>query len=107
MHYITAVQYDSGFRLHLQFEDGLWRVADLETHLDGEVFEPLKEVKRFRTAHLNEDIDTVVWDNGADMSPDFLYGISVPVDEPPLMMVAEEPPPYKTRNDPEPGSGVA
>ena len=80
---------------------GGWRVSDLESHLDGEVFEPLREVSRFGTAHLNPDIDTVVWDNGADMSPDFLYGISVPVDEPELMKVAEEQPRYETRNNPE------
>ena len=101
MHYITGVQYLSGFKLHLQFEDGDWRVADLESHLEGEVFEPLREVSRFGTARLNPDIDTVVWDNGADMSPDFLYGISVPVDEPELMKVAEEQPRYETRNNPE------
>lgn len=101
MHYITAVRYESGFKLCLRFEDGLWRIADLEEHLDGEVFEPLKHISRFRTAHLNEEIDTVVWDNGADMSPDFLYEISVPAEDAPQMMVAEKPPPYKTRNDPE------
>ena len=98
MHYITGVRYDSGFRLRLQFEDGDWRVADLKTHLDGEVFEPLQTVSRFSTAHLNTDIDTVVWDNGADMSPDFLYEISVPLEETPLMKVAEAPARYRTRN---------
>jgi len=30
---------------------------------------------------LNTDLDTIVWDNGADMSPDFLSEISVPVAE--------------------------
>ena len=98
MHYITGVRYDTGFKLHLQFEDGGWRVADLEPHLDGEIFEPLREVSRFGTAHLNSDIDAVVWENGADMSPDFLYEISIPVDEPELMQVAEEQPRYETRN---------
>ncbi len=98
MHYITDVQYISGFKLRLRFEDGGWRVVDLESHLEGEVFEPLRDEARFGTAHLNPDIDTVVWDNGADMSPDFLYGISVPVGESPLMKVAEAPVRYETRN---------
>jgi len=36
------------------------------------------------------DLDTVVWDNGADMSPDFLFEISVPVaGEVPASRVAE------------------
>ena len=94
MHYITHVQYDSGYTLLLTFEDRTVRRADLESHLDGEVFESLKNLHEFSTAHLNQDIDTVVWENGADMSPDFLYDISEPVDEAPLRKVAEQRAPY-------------
>lgn len=99
MHFITAVKYDSEFRLNLQFEDGFWRVVDLESYLDGEMFAPLKDVFRFRTAHLNADIDTVVWENGADMSPDFLYEISIPLNECDFMQVAEDPAEYKPKAD--------
>jgi hypothetical protein len=99
MHYITNVEYDSGFKLYLQFEDGSWRSADLERHLDGEIFEPLKNPARFSSARLNPDIDTVVWDNGADMSPDFLYEISSPVSDLSVMQAAEESVPYRTRSD--------
>ena len=98
MHYIIGVQYISGFKLHLQFEDGGWRVADLESHLEGEGFEPLQDTTHFGTARLNPDIDTVVWDNGADMSPDFLFEISAPLEEPALMKVAEDPVQYGTRS---------
>ena len=73
MHYVTVVRYDSGYALLLTFDDNTVRRADLEPHLDGEVFEPLRDPAHFRTAHLNKDIDTVVWDSGADMSPDFLF----------------------------------
>ncbi len=79
MHFITGVAYESDYRLCLRFEDGSLRVADLRNELDGEVFEPLRELDQFRTARLHPDLDTVVWANGADMSPDFLYEISVPV----------------------------
>jgi hypothetical protein len=99
MHYITDVEIDSGFKLALQFEDGCWRVADLEEHLRGEVFEPLRDLSFFRTAKLNEDIDTVVWENGADMSPDFLYEISVPSEGRPQLKAAEESGSYKTKKD--------
>jgi hypothetical protein len=94
---ITSVMYESGFKLFLQFEDGAWRIADLKKHLDGEMFEPLKNPKIFASAQLNPDIDTVVWDNGADMSPDFLYEISVPVERVPQMKAAETGVPYKTK----------
>lgn len=90
MHYITDVEHDGGYHLLLTFEDGGRRSVDLATHLDGEIFEPLREINLFRTAHLNTDIDTVVWDNGADMSPDFLYEVSVPVDAPSIRKAAED-----------------
>jgi hypothetical protein len=84
MHFVKGMEYISGYRLLLTFEDGSVRMADLESHLDGEVFEPLRELNRFRTAHLDSELDTIVWDNGADMSPDFLYKIGVPMAEPEL-----------------------
>lgn len=89
MHFITAVEYEAGHRLILTFENGARRMVDLTTHLDGEVFEPLRDIKQFQTARLNKDIDTVVWENGADMSPDFLYDIGEPVDDAPPCKVAE------------------
>jgi len=99
MHYITDVEYDSEFKLVLQFEDGSWRMADLEKHLSGEVFLPLRDPSIFQTVRLNSDIDTVVWATGADMSPDFLYEISAPIEGRPILKAAEEPMPYKTNID--------
>jgi hypothetical protein len=99
MHYVSDVAYDSDYRLRITFEDGSIRLVDLKNHLDGKVFEPLKDLRHFRTAHLNQDLDTVVWDNGADMSPDFLYEIGLPLgshNPPTHLRVAEEPTPeYK------------
>ena len=78
MHWVTSVEYVSGYKLRVGFNDGSVRVVDLAQHLDGEIFEPLKNLRLFRTAKLNSDLDTVVWDNGADMAPEFLYDIGVP-----------------------------
>ena len=94
MHFVTDVQYETGYRLRLRFEDGSIKRIDLTDHLDGEVFEPLRDVERFRTAYLNADIDTVAWDNGADMSPDFLYEIGEPLDGAAVSRVAESPASY-------------
>jgi hypothetical protein len=79
MHFVRDVTYVSGHKLLLSFEDGSVRLVDLEHELDGEIFEPLKDINYFKTAHVNPDLDTIVWDNGADMSPDFLYEAGVPV----------------------------
>jgi hypothetical protein len=81
MHFVKDVKYLSEYKLLLTFEDESLRQVDLATHLDGEVFEPLKDINSFKSVHLNTDLDTIVWQNGADMSPDFLYEIGVPVAE--------------------------
>jgi hypothetical protein len=75
MHFVRSVKYLSGYKLLLRFEDGTRRRVDLQPHLDGEVFEPLKDLKYFRKVKLNKDIDTIVWPNDADFSPEFLYEI--------------------------------
>lgn len=88
MHFVRDARYVGGYRLLLTFEDGSKRLVDLEPHLDGEIFEPLKDLNYFRTVQVNSDIDTIVWDNGADMSPDFLYAIGIDIRENSLAMAA-------------------
>jgi Protein of unknown function (DUF2442) len=85
MHFVKGVKYVSEYKLLLTFEDGTVRLADLEPHLDGEIFEPLREINYFKVARVNSELDTIVWDNGADMSPDFLYEIGMPIAESELM----------------------
>ena len=82
MHYATDVAYAGDYKLSIRFEDNETKIVDLGPHLDGSVFEPLKELSYFKSFRLNPDIDTVVWPNDADFSPDFLYSISVPAPEP-------------------------
>jgi hypothetical protein len=79
MHFVSDVDYVSEYKLILTFRDGSVKTVDLEPYLDGEIFEPLRDVDYFRMVRLNAELDTIVWDNGADMSPDFLYEIGVPV----------------------------
>lgn len=73
MHFVRSVKYVHSYELLLTFEDGSKRHVNLKAHLDGEIFEPLKDIEYFKTVRLNPNIDTIVWDNGADFSPDFLY----------------------------------
>ena len=77
MHFVEDVTYISEYKLLLTFEDGIAKLVDLEPYLDGEIFEPLKNIDYFKTVRVNPDIDTIVWDNGADVSPDFLYEVGV------------------------------
>jgi Protein of unknown function (DUF2442) len=79
MHVVRSVTYAGDYKLILSFEDGLERLVDLAAELDGEIFEPLKNMDYFKKVRVNPDLDTIVWENGADMSPDFLYKIGTPV----------------------------
>lgn len=75
MHFVKKVKYISGYELAITFEDNATKVVDLGPFLVGEIFEPLKDINYFKKVEINRDIDTIVWDNGADLSPDFLYEI--------------------------------
>lgn len=81
MHFVRSAEYAGDYKLRLGFEDGSVKLVDLGPHLDGEIFEPLRERGYFRSFKVSEDLDTVAWDNGADFSPDFLYEIGEVVAE--------------------------
>ena len=70
---LTDMKYVSGYKLWLKFEDGREGVVDLSQELWGDVFEPLKDPERFKSVRLDQDLNTVCWDSGADFAPEFLY----------------------------------
>ena len=82
MHYVIDASYLGGYKVKIRFENEEVRIVDLSDHLDGPVFEPLRDVSYFKQFKVNPDIDTVVWPNDADFSPDFLYEIGETVGEP-------------------------
>jgi len=81
MHFVKKVSCVSGYKLSLTFEDGSVRLVDLEHGLDGEIFAPLKDIHYFKTVRVDPELDTIVWDNGADMAPEFLYEIGLPMSQ--------------------------
>jgi hypothetical protein len=75
MHFVREVKYIDGYKLRITFENGKQKRIDLANYLEGEIFDPLKDKAYFKKVSVNRDIDTIVWENGADFSPDFLYEI--------------------------------
>ncbi len=49
------------------------RLVDLKDELYGEVFEPMKAMEKFKAFKVDAVLGTIVWDNGADFAPEFLY----------------------------------
>jgi ribosomal protein L31E len=37
------------------------------------MFAPLKDPARFKAFRVDPELETVVWENGADFAPEFLY----------------------------------
>lgn len=75
MHFVIKAEHIENYRLKVFFRNGKTMIIDLEPHLEGEIFIPLRDIEYFKTFTVSTDIDTVCWDNGADFSPDFLYDI--------------------------------
>lgn len=75
MHRVKTVRYVSDYKLEIEFTNGVHKIVDLASHLDGEVFGPLKDKTYFAAVAVHPEIETIVWDNGADFSPEFLYEI--------------------------------
>ena len=75
MHFVKSVQYIEDYKLSITFEDNKKKLVDLSNHIGNGIFKKLKDISYFKTVKFDADLDTIVWDNGADISPDFLYEI--------------------------------
>jgi hypothetical protein len=70
---VTGAEAGENWMIHLVFVDGTEGDVDLSRELDGEIFEPLRDPAYFRRFHVDPDLHTLVWPNGADFAPEFLY----------------------------------
>jgi len=71
--HVIDVKYVRDYVIWVKFNDGIDGEVDLSTELEGEVFDPLKDKALFKTVKVDPLLQTVVWDNGADLAPEFLY----------------------------------
>jgi hypothetical protein len=71
--HVKEAKYLHDYVIWLRFNDGAEGEIDLENELDGEVFAPLKDRQLFQKFHVDPELETVVWETGADLAPEFLY----------------------------------
>ncbi|WP_201092757.1 DUF2442 domain-containing protein [Thiocystis minor] len=71
--HVSAARYLEEFKIAVRFNDGQEGVVDLASVLHGPVFEPLRDRSMFSQLRVDEELETIVWPNGADFAPEFLY----------------------------------
>ena len=71
--HVKEAKYLHDYVIWLRFNDGAEGQIDLEGELEGEMFGPLKDKRLFRRFRVDPEIETIVWENGADLAPEFLY----------------------------------
>jgi hypothetical protein len=70
MHFVKDVKYLSEYKLLLTFEDDSLRQVDLAAPRWRSV-RAAEGHEQLQSVYLHADLDTIVWQNGADMSPGF------------------------------------
>ncbi len=73
MIWVKNAKYVRDHVIEITFGDHSKFLVDLYGHLQGEIFKPLKESTYFSKFRVDPDLDTIIWENGADFAPEFLY----------------------------------
>jgi hypothetical protein len=85
---VVDVRVMDDYQLHLWFEDGVQGIVDVADFVAFTgVFAPLRAHDYFRTVHVDAELGTVCWPNGADLDPDVLYSL---VTGEPILMAEHE-----------------
>lgn len=71
--HVREARYLHDYVVWVRFNDGAQGEVDLSAELEGEVFAPLKDLQAFRSFKVDSELQTIVWENGADLAPEFLY----------------------------------
>jgi len=70
---LVEAKYVRDFVVWVRFSDGAEGEVDLLPELSGPVFEPLRDIGTFKRFRLHPELHTLVWENGADLAPEFLH----------------------------------
>lgn len=70
--HVKEARYLHDYVIWVKFNNGIEGEIDLEGELEGEVFSALKDKNLFKSFEVDPVLKTVVWENGADLAPEFL-----------------------------------
>lgn len=61
------------YTLRVKFDDNTEQTIDFQPALAGELYTPLRDLSLFNQVRLDEEVQTLVWPNGADFDPATLH----------------------------------
>ena len=71
--HVREAKYLHDYVIWLRFNDSSEGEIDLQDELEGEVFGELRDIDAFKSFRVDPELQTIVWENGADLAPEFLY----------------------------------
>jgi hypothetical protein len=81
IHRITSFDIVGIHTLEVVFENKIHKTIDLSPVLYGEMYAPLRNPEFFKQVKLDDEVQTLVWPNGADFDPSVLYNWEHHVEE--------------------------
>jgi len=78
MVWIRAADYVEDHKIHVTFSSGESGIIDFREVIYSDkrpIFRELIDIAKFR--QFKVDFDTIVWENGLDLAPEFLYNFLV------------------------------
>ncbi len=73
IHYIKSFNIVGLHTLEIVFENNTHKTINLAPVLYGEMYWPLKDPDFFKHVKLDDEVQTLVWPNGADFDPSIPY----------------------------------
>ena len=71
---VTDVKATDDFKLILRFDNAEQKTFDASCIIETGRFSELKDIRQFKKVRVS--FDTVEWDNGLDLDPEYLYAKS-------------------------------
>jgi hypothetical protein len=73
---VCEVIPNEDFSLNIILDTGEKRLLDMKPYLDFGVFKKLRDYEKFKSVRVA--FDTIEWDEGVDLDPEFIYEKSEP-----------------------------
>jgi hypothetical protein len=70
---VSSFEIVSAYTLRVLFNDNTEQTIDFQPILAGELYGPLRNLELFNRVQIDNEVETLVWPNGADFDPATLH----------------------------------